>query len=664
MPFDLRARAVMLSLASLLVVACSSDAPTGPVLTDGGDVGNADLTGGSDDGGGTPQPTNPSGPTVTVTSPKEGDKVVTPRLQVVADVTPGTGPAVVTVDVRVRGQAQPVTLTLLAGTMNTFAGFINLGATNSGPVAITVEGINAKNVKNTKVVTVTYDAGPVISVAQPAGTAYRGSAPIVVEAKTLPTIAGSAMQTFTATIQGIDIPLSLDKISANDWVGTAMIDFHSKSFAAALAGVQAVHLQATDANGASTQTDRTFTVKETGPIIVVKQPVFGTIVGRVIDMSIDVTDPIGVDDGSVFAVWLGDEVHYKVAMTRVGMTNTFAGRFDTNRLPDPQLLTYPLITYTARDRLGNPTFAAGEVILDNTPPVMALDPPKTQVMVATPDNALGFKCSKEFNPVGEDPDMAKDKKILQQVFTVRARITDLPNNQAEGLKSALSAGIDPTTVDLLVAPLNLNGNTPLVADIDGKGKCNALNPNFTPVGAIVASNQALVIHLSPLGGGGTPFYSDDLKIPGPVVCAKGKDMAMPPAPLCAGFTSSEPKFSYAIPGEIWSLGPVTAANCGGLQFDSLNVFPNAPMSGPLCIAVRAIDKSGNRGVSRPIRVCVENPFAAGGGACKGFNDMAKAGMLPSCLGTYDPVARTVNSKIDCTFTFDPPYPLASEPYLQ
>ena len=91
MPFDLRARAGMLVLASCLVACSGGTTPMFPDLTATDDGGTGDMRGGggggNDDGGATGAP---GSPVVVINAPKNGDKIVGTRVKISADVTPGS----------------------------------------------------------------------------------------------------------------------------------------------------------------------------------------------------------------------------------------------------------------------------------------------------------------------------------------------------------------------------------------------------------------------------------------------------------------------------------------------------------------------------------------------------------------------------------------------
>jgi hypothetical protein len=77
-------------------------------------------------------------------------------------------------------------------------------------------------------------------------------------------------------------------------------------------------------------------------------------------------------------------------------------------------------------------------------------------------------------------------------------------------------------------------------------------------------------------------------------------------------------------GAIFSIAPVSTAECVGLQLDSLNRLPE----GPTCVITRAVDKAGNQNVSYPLHICIDR----GGGLCATFTPTAS-----DCTGKWDKV---------------------------
>jgi hypothetical protein len=177
-----------------------------------------------------------------------------------------------------------------------------------------------------------------------------------------------------------------------------------------------------------------------------------------------------------------------------------------------------------------------------------------------------------------------------------------------------------------------------------------VNPTLIPTSDVMMSGEALALAMSPLAKGtGTPDYRAQ---PGtPTGCAEIGDAGttMAPLRLCTGTS-----MYYVVPpftdptGAVFSIAPVSATECVGLQLDSLNRLPE----GPTCVITRAVDRAGNQNVSYPLHICINR----GGGLCNGFTPTAS-----DCTGKWD----KVNQKL-LAGTCNPPtagttgFPLSGE----
>jgi hypothetical protein len=92
--------------------------------------------------------------------------------------------------------------------------------------------------------------------------------------------------------------------------------------------------------------------------------------------------------------------------------------FDTTKLPSYTI--FPSISFRAQDILGNESSMGYLVSLDNTPPMMDLDPPAHFQLIKKDGT-----CSWPFDPVG--PDAIDDGSVVTQLFDIRARIEDMGN---------------------------------------------------------------------------------------------------------------------------------------------------------------------------------------------------------------------------------------------
>jgi hypothetical protein len=95
--------------------------------------------------------------------------------------------------------------------------------------------------------------------------------------------------------------------------------------------------------------------------------------------------------------------------------------------------------------------------------------------------------------------------------------------------------------------------------------------------------------------------------------------------------------------EIYTLAPYEADDaCMGLPFDSL---ANNIADGWACVAVRVVDRLGNVGVSKPIRVCIDRD-GDGAEGCPAFPTYSIFADVP--FGESATVVPTADPPIDCT----------------
>jgi hypothetical protein len=403
---------------------------------------------------------------------------------------------------------------------------------------------------------------------------------------------------------------------------------------------------ATNDHGTTGRGLKEFTVDNAGPVITFVNPIAGDFVGGVLQIKASITDISGVSDSSVIAVFGGD-LSKAVQLTRTDpMMPIFEGLFDVRQLGTNYVL--PALSVRADDLLGLHSEVAEEIVVDNVPPMLSLDPQRVFVGSLQSDGTI--QCSQPFDPVGEDS--ANDLQRVDQVITLRARVED-KGNFASGLKVTRVSLVDESSVFLYGIPV---ANGPLAVDTDGDGVCDDVNPELVPTTNVSASDQAVAMQMAHIGPGGNldlrPFPSPSELANPPSDCDTiGVGTGKLPAPLCAGFDGLQLRFvisnSTAHAASIFTLPPVVfqPGDCVGLQFDSLNRMPE----GPACFVVIAHDKAGNHSVSPPLRVCIDR----GGHQC----DTWPPSSPPSCLGTYDKATMKTNAT-PCTLplTFPSPGP--------
>jgi hypothetical protein len=459
------------------------------------------------------------------------------------------------------------------------------------------------------------DAGPVITFLTPAdGVFVKGS--VVVTVVIVDDRAGVGAVDFSVG----QVQIAPSAISSNGAQHTVTLDFGS--FNPPLDGPQVVTVAATNGNGVVSLATRRFTVDSEGPSITGTEPATGKLIGKLITVEASVSDPAGVMENSVVAVVAHGDVRFEVHLESVG-GGKYQQLFDTTQLPEYTL--FPSISFRAQDMLGNQASVGYLVSLDNTPPVMDLDPP-ANVRLLKEDGT----CSWPFDPVG--PDAIDDGTVVNQLFDIRARIEDDGNMPATGVPDFIPiSGVDPKTVKVLILD---DTSLPLVVDTSDPpdGICDDTNPELEPSVSPQSSRDAQLVDLVTLAPGGSGDFSYQ---PG-VACTGDEN---PPKALCATTFSSEKgramtySMQYAAGPSIWTIPPVVGdgLQCAGRQFDASNNLSD----GWACLAVVAADGLGNKQVSRPIRICVaaQPESTACTAAASGGADLAAVSLPSSTAGS-------------------------------
>lgn len=462
---------------------------------------------------------------------------------------------------------------------------LDLSTVPTGPYTLSVTAVTAGGGVGTATTEVFIDGGPSITFLAPDNGAFvKGS--VVVTAVVLDR-AGVASVAFS--VGQVQIPMAA--ISSNASQYTVTLDFDS--FNPPLEGPQVVTVTAANSNGVVSIATRQFTVDNGGPSITGTKPEMGGLIGKLLTIEASVSDPAGVIESSVVAVVAHGDVHFEVRLEK-GKDGAFRGLFDTTQLPVHAL--FPGISFRAQDALGNQSAVGYLVSLDNTPPILDLDPPE-EVRILT---SAGV-CSWPFDPVG--PDAIDDGSRVSQLFDIRARIEDQGNTPLTGIPDFIPIGaIDPRTVKVLILD---DTSLPLVVDTSDPpdGVCDDVNPELKPSVSPESSKDAQLFDMVSLSPGGAGDFSHQPGVP----CSGNAES---PSPLCSTTFSLAKRramtysMSYAtrLPS-IWTLPPIIGdgLQCAGRQFDASNNLSD----GWACVAAVAADTLGNQQVSRPLRICVE-----------------------------------------------------------
>jgi hypothetical protein len=414
---------------------------------------------------------------------------------------------------------------------------------------------------------------------------------------------------------------------------------------------------AENARSVITEANRTFKVDGSAPIITFVEPTSPVIIGNNVTITFSVDD-----DGSgvvpeTVTVFLGNSASYSFTTDQPDMwahkvDSTFSFTFNAAEVLGTAL-TEIFVAVTAGDVAGNTNTNGASILLylDQRAPKISLDPPTVRDRHATSTGNL--VCSNAFDPLGE---AMNDRSIVTNADYYRAFVWDETNSAREGLPQYFSL-TDPNRVWLYVhdnvsksvqrvietSPTinpssilttfetRLTDDTPLLVDTDSDGICDdiAASPNVPP------------IQIKPvLPRGNAPWKSepdeiaftanDDTRFftPSPpltgcsyqgwdqsessFLCDKTSDMVRvvqheiagtTPEPVVYGIEPAVSPFvectgRYLELAGLFRVGKIDAAN---------HMIVTEDTEGWHCLAVKAIDNVGNRGVSPPLRVCYDDP---------------------------------------------------------
>jgi hypothetical protein len=360
----------------------------------------------------------------------------------------------------------------------------------------------------------------------------------------------------------------------------------------------------------------------TKPMITIVSPPPGALLAGDLRLVVDVDDDTGISN---VTATIGGVHEIPMALDS---GKRYVGTFDTLPLAG---LVAPTIVVRAVDLGGDMTELGYSIVLDNTPPLGAFDPPNVRLTRIAQGE---LECSAGFDPMGSDT--PNDGESVPQLVELRARVLDLSNTGTVSTPLAIPhAGV--SKVEMFVFD---DSTKPLVVTSDGDGTCDAINPQIVPATVPMLPSEAAVIELTEITPGGGAFFPAGLIYGGSNVgCSAGTDVD-PPAPLCfAESVTTAIQEPFTTRGQIYGIPPASTSNCLGFAFDNL---ASNISDGWACVAVVVEDALGNRSVSAPLRVCIDsdNDGAEGCGPYGSTNPPAER---PNCTGTYNPSTGQVTS---------------------
>ncbi len=625
-----------------------TDWPDGWILPDGPKVLDASVSDMK------PRPDvdhNPNGPMITILTPTAGQIVTASTLTVRARIIDKSLVDYNSIKIVLEyGSTKEAAKSMAAtSTPNEYKALLDVSKVK-GAGRITVTAKNLKKIENKAIVDFAYDSGPSITFTAPGPKSNHNSKVTV-----------QLLVTDTVDITGFKLLLGADKVLLKRWTSDKNLkqqvwsgDVVFANYTPPLSGSQVLTAEATNKNGATSTKSLQFNVDDSGPTITITSQSAGQLIGGVVKLSAIVKDTAGVLASSVKCVIGNGTSVQTITLKNTSSAQTiFTGQFDTRTLL--QSFLWPVMSFRATDKLGNESHNDIIVGLDNGKPIMELDPPE--------DYHQGKKkqayteCSRPFDPVGSDA--ADDKMQVPQVTFIRGRFQDQGNdiNSAPWIPIA---GLDDGSVFLYILD---DTKKALVYDNDGDGYCDAINPEIVPLASKPGKGEAVAVKMAaakptgsadfrhPLLSGITDTFSSDAGTSGaakpPSSCQFWGGSSKKPNAMCQGTTMTS-VISYAGNlSAIYSLPPISGSSsgytCSGLPFD---FKANKISDGWVCVAATIKDKLGNRGVTPPIRLYVNNS--------SGFTKMttklpASAGIAPNCTGSLNKATGKVETQKPCKF---------------
>ena len=391
-----------------------------------------------------------------------------------------------------------------------------------------------------------------------------------------------------------------------------------------------VRLTAKNKRGTVRTSDFSFNIDNLGPVIQIVSPATpNQFIGGKVTLSFTVTDaPAGVAAGSVKVLLNGAPSSYsKDDKSWTHATdNAFSYTFDTKNFESQISLA---VNIRADDAAGNPSDGAAiQYYIDNVPPIIDMAPPKVQERQYV--STIKSTCSADFFPLGESP---RDLEKVPAVTRLRALLWD-EGNSADGQDAFYFSDIDNANTNTIPhLYIQTDTSKPLLKNSDPTKHgeiCNAIADETLPLFTLV-----------PLTPTGSAYYTPSAT-PHTGLCDAGTD-TQPPAYLCGGNSDlsrviqHELGLSTPVVPVVYVVAPDTL-QCTGSQIDLTNF---ATKDGWVCAAVSAIDRTGNRSVSAPLRLCLDAAKYAGSPACA--NSSIEA---PSCVQDCVPPAGFNRTIID------------------
>lgn len=403
------------------------------------------------------------------------------------------------------------------------------------------------------------------------------------------------------SIPGARKPLVAAPDSTQPGRYSLQVDFDDRNLFGAPPETAEIILKARNSRGAGVvRSERIhIALDAVGPTIIVHSPVDRQVTRGEVTVRVEVSDPSGVRNDALTVIIDDKDPDKRLVIADWEIDgSTFQQQFDTRHFADTR--TQLTLNLRARDSVGNQSSAEVTIRLDNLPPLLSLDPPPIREWYDV-DNDKDW-CTEPFDPVGDLA--ANDLAVVPEAVLFRALVWDQTNG-AEGNLARWYAGMDETSVQLFYRPAD---GTPLLIDNtdDDDDRCNEINySDFTPT--ISAGQDPRFYQFEPLSPHGSAPPDHAFEAPDPYCLAAPPLSNKAADPRCdnSEMTRVAPQPLEDKPSGVYAFKPTdsTTSTCDG---DTVALGQNV-QPGWVCLSLRARDTIGNVGVSRPLRVCLQDP---------------------------------------------------------
>ncbi len=472
------------------------------------------------------------------------------------------------------------------------------------------------------------DHGPIVEIISPEENAAESAlGDVVFEYQVTPdklkkSDPDAAVDDVTLSVAGLEFPMM--PVEDDPEVYRTTVDFSDPTlFDDVPTGTLQVSVAATNLRGVVHSRRYEFVLDGEGPEVEIISPKNTAIIGGTVTLELKVTDASNVVDWETLRVQLND-VTFPFDVDGPWTQNGDNVRFTFESKSVTGSVVQINLNVLVRDEAGNDSPGASALYYrDEQPPIVSMDPPQyRQIRDGNPDDY----CSIPFDPLGRAVAHGED---VDDIEMYRALVYDV-TNEAGGETLYFSAA-DPTSVNLFAR----RAGEPLVVDTTEDGTCDD----------IAEGDDIRFQQLTALSPTSTdpPYMADYLGDEPPTVtseyCVAGTTTE-PPEKLCDGasdlwtvpyhseFSDDEPVI-YAVSPDSSSTDP----DCTGREWE-LRSAGLTGYQGWVCLAVRASDRVGNRGVSPPIAVCLDNDQVDGFPDCWGGAEAP-----PECTDGCSPPAQ-------------------------